>query len=205
MNVNYVLVMGIMLITAATADAAVLDFEDISLGGATAIFINPVDSGGFRFSGPSNFGVENNSEGASNDSNHLFAQDSASMVQLNSDAFNLLSFDFGEDFFEPGLFDYYPTTLEVRGYTAGGGVVSISFEVDGLFDGSGGFPDFQSVSLTGFSNLQSVEFIGSGGSLGNTFVLDNIQVSPIPEPASIGLLGLVAGGLYFSRRFFPAV
>jgi hypothetical protein len=27
----------------------------------------------------------------------------------------------------------------------------------------------------------------------------------IPEPASIGLLGLVSCGIFFTRRFFPAV
>ena len=41
-------------------------------------------------------------------------------------------------------------------------------------------------------------------------VSDNLVASSwtavaVPEPASIGLLGLVSGGLYFVRRFFPAV
>jgi hypothetical protein len=31
---------------------------------------------------------------------------------------------------------------------------------------------------------------------------DFVKINLVPEPASIGLLGLISGGIYFARRFF---
>jgi hypothetical protein len=44
-----------------------------------------------------------------------------------------------------------------------------------------------------------VESVRGGG-----VYFDNLTMSSIPEPASIGLLALISGGIYFVRRFFVA-
>lgn len=44
--------------------------------------------------------------------------------------------------------------------------------------------------------------LSSTSSLGNDFVLDDLAL--IPEPASLSLIGLFTGGIYFTRRFFTA-
>ena len=35
--------------------------------------------------------------------------------------------------------------------------------------------------------------------------VNEVAFAAIPEPASLGLIGLVTGGIYFARRFFPSV
>ena len=59
-----------------------------------------------------------------------------------------------------------------------------------------------------FDNLTSVTFTSSGGThhssypggVGIQFAMDNLTISPVPEPASIGLIG-ICGGLLTLRRF----
>lgn len=34
--------------------------------------------------------------------------------------------------------------------------------------------------------------------------IDNFSIQAVPEPASLSLIGLVTGGIYFVRRFFVA-
>ena len=73
--------------------------------------------------------------------------------------------------------------------------VSVTDNIDGF--------DASNVSYTAdeifvnFSGLYSGE-----GNSGEGIVDVIISTQVIPEPASIGLLGLVSGGIYFSRRFF---
>jgi hypothetical protein len=61
--------------------------------------------------------------------------------------------------------------------------------ITGLASGSG-------QTLNSFSLRQS------DSSNNETVLVDNLVV--IPEPASLGLIGLVTGGIYFARRFFIA-
>ncbi len=61
--------------------------------------------------------------------------------------------------------------------------------ITGLASGSG-------QTLNSFSLRQS------DSSNNETVLVDNLVV--VPEPASLGLLGLVTGGIYFTRRFFIA-
>lgn len=40
---------------------------------------------------------------------------------------------------------------------------------------------------------------------GTHIVLDDFTVEVVPEPATMGLMGVFAGGIWFVRRFFPKV
>jgi hypothetical protein len=49
------------------------------------------------------------------------------------------------------------------------------------------------------------EFTPGGPSSDFTDMVVQLEsILPIPEPATLGLLGLISGGIYFSRRFFTA-
>lgn len=111
--------------------------------------------------------------------------------------FSFLDFQGGETFV--GYPSWWANDIQVIGVRPDGTNVATSFRLDGINDGPGGVTDFQTFSMpAGFSSLASVQFVGSGGSLFNGFSLDNINVSPVPEPsayvmllAGLGLLGFV--------------
>ncbi len=196
-----------MLGTTTTAKAAttVIDFEDIAIAAGSGTS-GPKVSRGYNFSSPVFNGTENNADGAFNDTTHYFAHSQATMSRIDGNPFELLSFDLGEDFSYGVAFDRYPRFLTVIGNLSGGGFVSQVVILDGLFDGPGGIADFQKVTLTGFSNLQSVYFYGNGGSYvsttsnSNAFALDNlVVVNPVPVPAALLLFGSGLAGLIGSR------
>ena len=58
---------------------------------------------------------------------------------------------------------------------------------------SGEFETITTSALTGTLEWDTSELYTSG------------TLTVIPEPASLSLIGLAAGGLWFTRRFFPAV
>ena len=60
-------------------------------------------------------------------------------------------------------------------------------------------------SISAIENQSSVQFRlsgFSGGSGSGTYRVDNLEVTGIPEPAAIGLIGMVGVGLLFVRRIF---
>ncbi|HEX2267982.1 MAG TPA: PEP-CTERM sorting domain-containing protein [Pyrinomonadaceae bacterium] len=81
------------------------------------------------------------------------------------------------------------TTITVTGTLVGGGTISQTFVTDAVGDGPGPNVDFQTFSLVGFNDLISLQFT----SVAKPFALDNLNLSggaaPVPEPATMLLLG----------------
>ena len=101
----------------------------------------------------------------------------------NGGLFDLLSVDLGE------YSTVVPDAAAVRfiGYRPDGSTVTRNLTTDGIIDGTGPLPDFQTFAFTGFTGLSRVEVPGFGWSL------DNLRVTPVPEPAT-GVL-VFAGGV----------
>jgi hypothetical protein len=116
----------------------------------------------------------------------------------NGSAFDLSSVDLAE----------YSTvvpnavTVQFIGYHMDGSTVTSSFTTDGIIDGTGPLPDFQTFNFDSkdWSGLTRVEIPSSGWSL------DNLVVS-VPEP-TIGALLLVALAVGYGvskRRMRPSI
>ena len=112
------------------------------------------------------------------------------MTALGGGVFSLLGFD-GDILFldtaaaaSGGFAD--ATSIGVVGSVSGGGTLSTSF----LLNGSSSFQHF---NLPGnWNNLLSVTFTGLSGVVSDTsFALDNVGVTSSPEPAAMGLVGVV--------------
>lgn len=106
-------------------------------------------------------------------------------------AFGLVSMDVAEYATAlPG-----PVTLHVVGYISGGQgqTVSTDLTTDGIIDGPGGLPDFQTFTFDNrFRNLYRVEVLSDHWSI------DNVVVSGIPEP-STGALVLLGAACALGR------
>jgi hypothetical protein len=122
------------------------------------------------------------------------------MADAGGQPFSLVSFDGAETFLDPAAAAAggYPVAnqINVLGNLFGGGIVNTSFALDGIADGAGGIPDFQSFVLpASFTNLASVTFSGAlvTGAPGG-IALDNINTGVIPAPGAI-LLGTIGAGV----------
>jgi hypothetical protein len=110
---------------------------------------------------------------------------------LNGSPFDLVSVDLAE----------YSTvvpnaaTVQFVGYRLDGSTVTTSFTTDGNIDGTGPLNDFETFFFgPEFSSLIRVEIPSAGWSL------DNLFVTPIPEPSTCALL-FIAGLMLCARRF----
>jgi hypothetical protein len=92
--------------------------------------------------------------------------------------FNLLSFDLAEHW--PGS-----VTLQVVGYKGMGMTVTNTLTTDGIMDGPGGLPDFQTFHFDS-------QFLGVGqvDILSSRWAIDNLMISGVPEPTAGGLMVL---------------
>jgi hypothetical protein len=97
--------------------------------------------------------------------------------------FNLVSFDVAE--YDTSLSG--PVTLHVVGYRAQHAPVVMDFTTDGINDGPGGLPDFQTLYFNSeFVQLNRVEI------LTDRWSIDNVVISGVPEPSTGALLLLGA-------------
>ena len=185
------------------AQATTITFEDHAVGsGVAQPLIGDPTSGGFLFDMLSNvYQFANNSAHVDNGSTYLVTEGTPSQVtfsQIGGAPFALTSFDYAE-WQEAGT----ARTITVTGNQVGGTTVSTTLTLDGIFDGPGGQPDFQTAAFgPQWANLVSVVLLGTGATFGNLnyFAMDNIVVgtAAVPEPGTLTLLGL--GSAYLIRR-----
>ena len=180
--------------------------------GCPATFL---DDGGFRFTVlqtafsdhghliSSPFGVPGQS--FPNNGTQYIGEDTSNllMTRIGGGTFSLLGFDAAEGFLVLGaLIAERARKLRVDGSLSGGGTVSVTFDFDGINDGSGMSADFQNFLLPGsFNNLTAVTWTGldANGDPGIfVFSIDNVNVTP--EPTGAALLGLGFLVLIFLRR-----
>lgn len=207
---------AVMSLGAATAHAAptIVDFEDIPEGTESA----SATSRGFHFAGDgAGFLFYTNGAGcgpacASNGTRTLLAgglifadSSQVTLTRNGGGTFVLTSLDAGE-MFSGGFPQYAAARIDYSEFLGGLGgllVASGSIVLDGINDGPGGVPDFQSFSVPG-ALVDTIRFVGAGGTNGNNgFNLDNLTIqdaTAIPEPSSLLLVGLGLAGLIGACR-----
>lgn len=177
----------IFALCSMTAQATLIDFQDLPSGHCAAQGSDGVTSGGFMFNGnitdPGLWTCEAGAVG-SNTSDALLNANGQSIYSMS--AWGGVAFSL--NFFEAGNRSqpqWYATSggVLVTGYVADGPAVTQTFNFDG--DNFGLF-----LLNSQFTNLIAVSFtsIGSGNS---EFLLDNIGVNgatPVPEPSMIMLM-----------------
>ena len=193
----------------ATAHAAVITFEDQGFVPSPPFNAQPrngdLTSGGFFFdmAGPNPvYQLANNSAGIDNGTTYLVTEGNPSQVtfsKVGGGPFSLNAFDYAE-WQEQGT----ARQISVTGNLVGGGTATPTPLVLTLDLNSSG-PDFQTASFgSNWSNLASVVLVGSGATFGslNYFAIDNIVVdaAAVPEPATLGLLGLACASVFARRR-----
>lgn len=128
------------------------------------------------------------------------------MARQDGGTFSLLSLDVGE-FFINGLFDDAPGAdyLLITGWLLDGSTVSHNVYIDGINDGPFGLVnDFEHFALPDlFSNVTALRFSGwmlDGRSAG--VQIDNLEVADasVPEPGTLGLMGMSLLGMAVARR-----
>lgn len=87
-----------------------------------------------------------------------------------------------------------PISIDFSGYFSGGGVVTTSFQLDGIVDGAGGADDFETwffpASFAGIVRLESTSTLYS---------MDNLVVTIVPEPGTWLLMSIGAVALAFRK------
>ncbi len=114
---------------------------------------------------------------------YVLAGSPLSLMAAGGGLFDLLSLDYGIDPFDP----LGSGNLSVHGILGDNSVLD---EVLAL----GGLTNF---AFTGWTSLKQVTFVADVN-----FVLDNVNanVSAVPEPASLALVGLALAGVLLTRR-----
>ena len=110
--------------------------------------------------------------------------------RANGRAFGLPSFDAAE--FWAGEAAGFPnaTSIEVTIENVDGSVHTEIYPLDGIVDGAGGSPDFQTIVRPASNALLSVTFAGEGLVFGNyAFAIDNIAVRPTWQQLGPGTAG----------------
>jgi hypothetical protein len=84
-------------------------------------------------------------------------------------------------------------TVEVQGYLAGNPV----FDTTVNLGPTASLTDFSSIDTT---PVDTVNFTITGDPVNDNFAVDNLTVTEVPEPASMGVIGLASAAFLFRRR-----
>ena len=88
-----------------------------------------------------------------------------------------------------------PTTVQFIGYRPDGSFITQDFTTDGIIDGTGPLADFQTFTFgSDWTGLSRVDIPTYGWSL------DNLVITPAPEPGTLGLGALGIGALLYAVR-----
>lgn len=173
------------------AEARILDFGTDATGNAV---VTSYPDDGFAFTGSHLQIIDNVTPDPtlvrSDSGNYLLSSDGGTVtLRIGRGGFSLYGFSYAE-----GAIGAPPGTLTVVGYLMNGGTVTQTFGIDGIADGNGGAPDFQSVKVTGFSNLWQATFSAGG----QAFSLDSVDA--VPEPATWTMMLVGFGAIGFAAR-----
>lgn len=193
---------------------ATLDFEDLDVGNNGLYLGYGFDRWSFESGAwhvayrPGDFAVvtDNRMQGvlfSGNGSKRMRTANGGAITvtSLDGQPFNATGFEGGETWIS--LPHYWATAIQVTGFRRDGQTVAETFALDLVKDPLLGMESF--ALGAGFRGLLALEFRGIGGN--PDFSIDNVMLTPVPEPALAWLMlaGLGAGALLRRRgRLGPA-
>ncbi len=176
---------------ATPARALLVDFED----SVPAVSTTTASSQGFKFTGSVIFSVGPSVPNHCVNGTRLIcdqfggAANAVTMTQISGGPFDLLGLDLQEGI---NVASAAAQVIRVTGFFGLGGSISADFDLDD------NWTTFETFATPGFSALSSATIAPLGG---RQFMgLDNAQVTPVPEPASVALVGVALAGLASVRR-----